>query len=187
MRTEYRIVNGETRECDRGILYNHIRGVDFHAIDTTGFIIHTVWYSAKLDPETPLVWYDKRLKLFVMADRHTAKTDMGSTWCVQSMFPPTEAVYAYYPHDSLYAQHGLWVCETLNGEIATMEASLALAAKDLEGMWRFKRFTRSEGDEMCLSAMLEAGGMSKIRRGIVWGVVASVGWRAWNKERGEGR
>jgi hypothetical protein len=180
MRTQYRIVSGETRECSRGILYNHVRGVDMHVLETTGWFTKTVWYTAQIDPETPSVWYDKRLKLFVMADRHTAKTDMGSTK-VQSLFPPTEAVYAYYPHDSAYAEHGLWVCETLNGEVATKEQSRTLPHEDLEGTWRFQKMDRATVDEMCLSAMLEAGGMSRCRRGIVWGVVMAVGWYRWNQ------
>jgi hypothetical protein len=39
--------------------------------------------------------------------------------------------------------------------------------------------TRREVDNLCLSGMLDAGGVSAIRRGTIWAQVRLWGWAAW--------
>lgn len=161
----YQIIASETRECDRGTLYNFRHGLDLNFLESERWYLfwQKTWWEGRVNPETPLVWYDKRVKLYVMPDRHESRTDLGSVPPpTQGWFPPTEAPYAYYMHDSGYRYHGFWVCESLNG------------------VWRFQRFSRYDVDEICLSAMLEAGGMADCRRKTIYGTVWTFGWSQWS-------
>jgi len=159
-----RILDSECASTRRGSLLNFRSGLTlrFLRCERWGLLWRKTWWEGRLSPRYPLMWQDARTGRLWMPDRHEQETDLGSIPPpVRSIFPQDEAPYAYYPHDSAYRHGGLWTAETLDGE------------------WTFKKLSRSEADDMCLSAMLEAGGVSAARRAIIWSAVRSFGWAAW--------
>lgn len=156
---------GDTRACERGTILNYSGGLVLRFIEDERVFLwyYKTWWEGTLSRKYPLMWWDEKTQLFYMPDRHMKRTDLGSIPVfVQGCITPTQAPYAYYPHDAGYKNGGMWVCERLGG------------------VWRFKKMTRSELDDMCLSAMLEAGGFSACRRGTIWSAVRAGGWFAWS-------
>ena len=176
--TEYRIVPEETRETDAGVLYNFRSGLTLTFLESerAWLLWRRTWWTGKVNPETPLMWYDKKTKLYYMPDLNVNRTDLGSVPPpAQNRFPPTEAPYGYYMHDTSYRCHGLYACDKFNGE------------------FKLHRMARQPSDEMCLLDILEAGGMGpQYRRNIVYYSVRVGGsgpWKdshkAWIAQKGD--
>jgi len=159
-----RILDSECASTRRGSLLNFRSGLTlrFLRCERWGLVWRKTYWEGRLSPRYPLMWQDAKAGRLYMPDRHEQETDLGSIPPpVTSLFPSVEAPYAYYMHDSAYRHGGLWTAETL------------------DGVWRFCPMARAEADDMCLSAMLEAGGVSAIRRGTIWSQVRLWGWAAW--------
>jgi hypothetical protein len=159
-----KIDHNDTATCSRGTLLNYHRGLNLRFLEDERVFLwyYKTYWEGTLSRQYPLMWFDKRTNLFYMPDRHMKRTDLGSIPVfVQAHIPPTQAPYAYYSHDAGYENGGMWVAE------------------HLEGPWRFQKMSRAELDELCLSAMLEAGGFSMCRRGTIWNTVRVAGGFCW--------
>jgi hypothetical protein len=159
------VLPDEILQCKDGVLLNYRRGLTLNwlAVEPWCGLWKKVYWEGQVHPRHPLMWEDRKTGLLYMADKHRARTDLGSIPPpVQQYFPPAEAPYAYYPHDSGYKDGGLWV------------------APSLDAPWTFKAMSRKELDVMCLCNMLHAGGMSLPRRSVVYSSVRTCGWSAWN-------
>jgi hypothetical protein len=157
----------EVATCDRGTLCNYRHGLTlrFKNCRRWGWLWRKTYYEGTLSRRAPLMWQDAAGVLY-MPDRHERCTDLGSIPPpLRSMFPQDEAPYAYYTHDSAYRHGGLWTAPTLDAP------------------WTFRTMTRRAVDDLCLSAMMEAGGVSAIRRGTIWSQVRLWGWAAWTGTR----
>ena len=172
-----------------GTLFNLRSGLDLNWRKTErwGVLWQKVYWDAELNRRRPLTYFDKKLGLFVRpcspaqleAGAHFL-TDLGSVPPpVQSFFPSAEAPYAYFFHDQGYRYGGLWVSATYDG-------GMGMATQEGRGRprpyWQFLKMTRREVDDLCLRCMLEAGGVSLVRRNMIYDAVRVGGWAAWEPQ-----
>ena len=165
-----------------GTLFNFRSGLDLNWRKTErwGMLWQKVYWDAELNRIRPLTYFDKKLGLFVRpcspaqleAGTHFL-TDLGSVPPpVQSFFPSAEAPYAYFFHDRGYQYGGLWVSVTYDR---------ATQVSPVQG-YQFLKMTRREVDDLCLRCMLEAGGVSLVRRNMIYDAVRVGGWAAWEPQ-----
>jgi hypothetical protein len=157
-----------------GTLFNYRSGLDLNwrRTERWGVLWRKVYWDAELNRSRPLTYFDKRLGLFIrpcspaaLEDGAHFLTDLGSVLPpVQSFFPSAEAPYAYFFHDQGYRYGGLWVSETYDGP------------------YQFLKMTRREVDDLCLRCMLQAGGVSLVRRNMIYDAVRVGGWAAWEPQ-----
>ena len=158
------ILPDEVLQGRAGILCNYRHGLSLHYIETQrwGRLWRKTWWEGQLSLYFPLMWQSTATGRIYMPDRHEQRTDLGSIPPpLQSLFPHTEAPYAYYCHDSAYRHGGLWTADTLDGP------------------WTFATMDRAAVDKLCLLDMMEAGGIGWCRRHIIYRHVRMYGMFAW--------